>query len=266
MSAASVTIEGWSPRRWLLTIAALALAQTGFLLFLSQRALPLPRAESEATEVAFINGAAANGSSQATLGSDPTLFALMDRHGFSGKTWLDFSLYQHSLNDWQEPARWLSPDAVRFGSSFQRYAAKSGLDRFTTGDQPPPQASLPAVASVEVASRTTIQVSRELADRKIITPLKLPSRPGADLLPDTVVQVVVNSDGDVLSARLLTSCGAKDTDQLALNQARVLRFEPLSADKRIPGNPWAVLTTANLMFHWHTVPARARSTAKGAVR
>ncbi|HEY6169686.1 MAG TPA: hypothetical protein VI454_16730, partial [Verrucomicrobiae bacterium] len=118
MTAARFIPERWTARKWALVIGGLSLVQFGLIAGLSQRSFPLPRAETAATMVKLINGGVPSGPYETTLASDPTLFALLNRRGFSGDAWLEFPAYEHLLSDWQEPPKWLAPQRVPLGTEF----------------------------------------------------------------------------------------------------------------------------------------------------
>jgi TonB family protein len=58
-----------------------------------------------------------------------------------------------------------------------------------------------------------------------------------------VVQIAVDSAGQVVAARLLERSGSADVDAMALYLTRQLRFRPVSAEPRV----WA-----NAVFAWQT--------------
>jgi len=101
-----------------------------------------------------------------------------------------------------------------------------------------------------------------LAARRLLTALDLPSWPHSDILTNTVVQVVVDADGDTLSSTPLKSCGLSEADQFALKTAASARF--LSARK--PGQPAVPLSWGKMIFQWHTVPAESTNSAPAALR
>jgi len=69
----------------------------------------------------------------------------------------------------------------------------------------------------------------------------------ADLLTNTVVQVLVDADGNVVSPALLPpGSGDSRADQRALEVARTARFQPLRGSS-------PALTVGVLVFEWRTV-------------
>jgi len=94
-----------------------------------------------------------------------------------------------------------------------------------------------------------------------LNPVALPSWPGADLLTNSVVQVLADAAGKVVSHKLLRlESGSKDqqdADQWALKQARAARFTPLPPSEDTAANPLRQLSRGALVFEWHTVPRSA---------
>jgi TonB family protein len=238
----------WSRRRWCLTIFAVTLAQVAALLALSQRTPPPPRATRSEPDIRVLdpNGSRYTG---ALPGTDPTLFALINRRSFSGRGWMQFDQAEHELRDWQDEPRWLTLDARQFGADFRRLAANSGADRLAIQDKPAPRPTVPPVASLPVRGATSWELSPELRARPLLSALELPAWMHSDVLGRTVLQLVVNAAGDVLSARVLKTCGVGAADAFAVQTFERARFEPLPrADRAAP----PALGTA--MISWITRP------------
>ena len=95
------------------------------------------------------------------------------------------------------------------------------------------------------------RVSRQgpLAGRQLNAPSVLPAQTNALLLSNTVVQIAVDSAGQVISARLLDRSGSVDADGYALVQARNLRFRPSPGPVPVWGNAvieWQTLAPSNV--------------------
>jgi hypothetical protein len=83
-------------------------------------------------------------------------------------------------------------------------------------------------------------------------------------LTNSVVRALVNAAGEVVSVILLRPGGGamdasqRDADQLALDLAKTLRFEPVPRDGADPAlNPAVGLSWGRIIFEWHTVPPPA---------
>jgi TonB family protein len=112
---------------------------------------------------------------------------------------------------------------------------------------------LPPTSSL--ATRSGLRVEGDLAARQLLTVPELPSRTNTDLVGSSVVQVMVDGDGQTISAVLLAGSGDRETDHYALELARHVRFNSL----RVNGpdrlmEKAAPLTWGKLVFDWHTVP------------
>src|SRR4051812_43830645 len=112
MIAATVEPEKWPRRQRWLMVALVMAGQLGLIFWLSQRDpvrhVPVPGANFHIPEErrAELPGL-----------SDPTLFVLPNRHGFSGPAWLAVPLLQHPSLDWVEPPRWLPHEVTRLGGA-----------------------------------------------------------------------------------------------------------------------------------------------------
>ena len=124
--------------------------------------------------------------------------------------------------------------------------------------KPPPRFTVPVVPlEPKFAETSTLRIEGDLARRPLLTPMKLPSWPYADVIAPSKVQVLVNAAGEVVSAVLLPSDNSgevhdADADQRALELARAARFAPASD-----------LTIGKLIFNWCTVPPPATNAPPG---
>jgi hypothetical protein len=107
---------------------------------------------------------------------------------------------------------------------------------------------------ISVPSR--LRVEGDLAQLRLLTPLHLPPQTNADILTNTVVQMVVDAQGYPFSSVILAGqgSGSSEADQMALtNFSKAIRFAPveeagpgmIAPDKMISGR---------LIFEWQTVP------------
>src|SRR5207245_953211 len=101
-----------------------------------------------------------------------------------------------------------------------------------------------------------LQVEGELADRLLVSSVTLPSWPHTDILTSSVVQVLVDRDGNAVSASLSSSSGLKEADKKALDAARAIRYQPIGANGTNQP-PVATLNWGKLIFNWHTIPLPA---------
>jgi len=244
MNAAVIEARGWAPaRRWSL-IALVFAAQIGLILALGDRKSVTPRPPAPALVVSL-----APEWNELLALNDPTLFALPQRRGLAGAAWLKIPNVQFQPFRWTEPPRLLPLRLEALGVAFAQFM---GTNRFAglafetklAPDLPPtvaPEIGLPPPTS------STLRVAGDLVNRRLLNPPELPSWAAADLLTNTVLQVLVNADGDVFSPTLLSRSLDPVADQRALELARAVRFQPLRG-----ASP--ALTVGVLIFEWRTVP------------
>jgi TonB family protein len=238
-------------RRWLL-VAVIFSGQLGLIFLLADHTPPHPRAISAAPTLQL----AGEASAELLELSDPTLFALPHRQGFSGRAWLQIPPQKFPSFDWSEPPRWLALPVQQLGGAFHQFIETNQFDSFQrlailaaelTKSEP-----TPALASSEPSR---VRLAGGLAGRRLVTPLALPSWPHTDLLTNTIIKLVVNAAGEPVSPPLLLSgSGAKEADEQALKLARTARFEPIGAGgPRSANQPVAQLTWGEMIFEWQTV-------------
>lgn len=235
----------WPRKRWWVTIAFVLGVQVLLIDLLENRSPAGPRKISPVPLVRIRN--------EVNLASlpvnDPTLFVLPHHEGFSGAAWLDqtFPLEFHAA-DWTEPLRWLDLTAATLGASFQQFIAANAPRPFENIITAPAPALAPGLFPIEILPATsTLQIGGELAGRQLISPPQLQAWTNSSLLTNSIVQVLVNAKGDMLSATLRQSCGFAPADARALDIARDARFEAAK-------NPDAGFALGALTFDWQTVP------------
>jgi TonB family protein len=134
-----------------------------------------------------------------------------------------------------------------FGATFHDYMRSHGAMELSLNFKPEPKLILPDLAFDNAMPQvTTMQISGELGQRRLLHSDALPLLPRNDVIAPSTVQALVDTFGNVASPVVLESSGDGDADQLALKLARDLRFTPA------PG-----LTLGEITFTWHTVPTNA---------
>jgi hypothetical protein len=240
------TERAWTRQRWVLFIGMAFAAHVGFIFAFGERTPMVPRAIVHAPQMQFTT----HRSEREQL-DDPTLFALPHPNGFAGAAWLRRPQIEFAPFRWTEPPRLLALSGGQLGATFQQQLAPKGFKRLEVEILPPPEpTSLPPLDRAFItARRSAPRLGGELTHRRWLNaPAALPSWPAADLLTNSVVQVWVDADGQILSpALLLPGSGSKAADQLAIKLARTARFAP------VPGSR-AKLTPGTLIFEWHTLP------------
>jgi len=187
---------------------------------------------------------------------DPTLFALPHRQSFSGRAWMNVPEPELHVESPPEPPRFLTVNDEQLGADFARFAATNLPPSFQTAVLTEPAMASPPLPAVKpMLSASTLQVDGAIARRRLWTASDLPSWPTATLLTNTVVQVLVDGAGNVVSAFLSTHSGSEEADKHALQVARAARFEatePIGPQR--PKNLPPDLTVGRFIFQWQTRP------------
>lgn len=266
--AADSLIPRWTWRRWL-TLIAIVFAAHVALIFIFGARKPVSRLSAK-----FIPSLTlANELPGGLLAlNDATLFALPDGNGFAGPMWLELPLSAtFQKQNWNEEPRWLAasdPLSVSaFGAGFNHLMQTNRFADFRLEyDLSPPLAVqvVPPPSALMPPSR--LQIQGEIANRPLVSPLDLPSWPETDVIAPSVVQVLVDAAGEVVSAVLLPpentsefseGSAARDpaADRCAVQLARAARFTPLTPRAAGVGlNPGSRLALGRLIFNWQTVP------------
>jgi len=251
MNAATLEPRNWSRRRWWTLVALVFAAHLGLIFALGDRTPVTPRPPAFAPTLRL-----AADSDELLALNDPTLFALPHRKGFAGATWLQIPVVKFQPFRWTEPPRLLALPVEKLGNTFAQFLQTNLLARFEIEIKPAPELTMPVAPEVGpvIAARSTLRLAGALANRRLLNPPKLEPWAASDLLTNSVVQVLVNADGSVISPNLMAGSGLPKADQFALDFARTARFEPLL-------NGAAKLSVGTMIFEWHTVPETNKPTA-----
>ena len=243
--------RGWPLRRWLLVIAVIFVMQFGFITWLGQPAIDIQfRAPRRVPVIAMLEG-----SREVDLPGvpNPTLLVLASRDGFSGKAWLEPDPVENPTRPWTEPTRPLPPDLDQFGGTLHEFVRGKLSQRLDVARKPQP--SIPDFIPVETLAQSTFSLEGDAARRRLLSDFKLESKPAAEILTNSVVQIAVDAGGNVFSAVLLVKCGSPEADANALALARSAQFQPLVRDG--PDRPVSLrpaLDWGRIVFRWNTVP------------
>jgi hypothetical protein len=244
--------SSWPRRRFLGVVGILFVLQVGLLFLFGSRSGPQPRLPSPSIRFRSL-GASVSGDElmgQFFVG-DPAVFPLPNRHGFSGRGWLNRLPPKYQSEIQLQPPHWLALDTTRLGTNFPAVPAGSeailpGLaERLPRREEP-----LPAFLPPEnIATQSFFRLDGGLSDRLLGPAPVLGTWPNPQLLANSTVQIAVNPVGEVVAARLATRCGSAEADADALAKARALRFRPSGS----AGMVWG-----EAVFQWQTTePAGA---------
>lgn len=241
----------WSRRQWAATLAVVTGVQFGLLSWLSARAPLEPRVADPRPELT----APAHLCEEVLALTDPTLFSLGGPKGFSGRAWMQEPPRPTENPDWSEPPRWLAIQTNQLASTFLDYADRNRAPVQELAVKPLPRLTAPSSGrpAPRLPHSSSMTIEGDLAQRRLMTAMDLPSWPFGDVLTSSVVQVLVDTRGLVISAALLSGSGLADADRQALAQARRARFATASG----AGATSDEITLGRMVFQWHALPPLA---------
>jgi hypothetical protein len=236
----------WTRGRWLTLIALVFAAHVALLFVFGGRKQIVPRAVINVPTLEL-----ADDSSEWLALNDPTLFALPHQKDFASAIGLQTAALTQPSFRWTEPLRWLPLSADELGLAFNQFMQTNHFASFELQLEPPLKLSAPGLPiEPALAQNSTLRVEGELAQRQLPSQINLTNWPYANVIAPSVVQVLVDAAGNVVSIVLLppdSGFAAADqyekADQRALELARAARFAPSSR-----------LTVGRMIFNWHTVP------------
>lgn len=257
----------WSWTRWAAAVAIVFLLHVVLIfVFGARKAIP-PAPVRHAPSLALV----AESSGDWLALNNATLFALPGNNGFAASMWMEMPPIPIHPQGLPEEPHLLSPS-----NSVQMAGLVSAFSRFVQTNhfagihfeynQPPEVAAPDTPTQPPIAQSSTLQIEGEIAQRHLLTPIHLPSWPDSDVDAPSIVQVLVDAAGNVVSAVLLPqeimSQGnswepplTRNTkaDPWAVGLARNLRFSPLPSGEAAGSNALARLAIGQLVFTWHTV-------------
>jgi len=234
----------WSFLRWIVVVGLTFAAHIAFIYALGSHKLTATRPVKNDVrmQIAFAR-------SELLELQDPTIFAGPHGHGFAGSTWLKPPEIELPTFRWTEPPRLLPLATEQLGASFLNQSFADPLTIANPTIAPPPTFSvlLPPTPPAPVI-QSSFRVAGALTTWQPVTAsAPLPLQRARDGLTNSVVQVLVDDSGQVLSATLMPpGSGLVEADQLALKVAATARF--------IPPDAKASLTVGSLIFEWQSVP------------
>jgi hypothetical protein len=239
--------EGWSQKKWLTVIAIIFAAHVAIIFAVGEKKQIVPRTVANVPKFKL-----ANESDEMPALEDPTLFALPHQRDFASAARLNLPDTKPSSFRFMEPPRYLpAPDAENLGATFRQFMQTNIFAGRTLEFKPPPESSKP-VLPIEPApaQNSTIQITGELAQRRLLNAVNLPLLPWNDVVAPSIVQVLVDAGGHVFSWVLLppdntleAASRADIGETNALQIVRTLRFAPAK-------NP----SVGQIIFNWRTIP------------
>ncbi|MGH7950961.1 MAG: hypothetical protein ACREFE_03435 [Limisphaerales bacterium] len=239
--------KGWTRARWLMLIAIIFTAHVALIFIFGERKPKPPRTVEKVPTLQLANRA-----SELQALNDPILFALPNPKDFASVVWLKAPQVKPSSFVWTEPPRWLQLPADKLAVAFGQFMRTNYFAGVPLQFKPPPRLNEPILPiDPALAQISTLQITGNLAQRRLLNKINLPSPPYNDVIAPSKVQVLVDEAGNVISEVLLPPENnfeaARDpaADQRALELARAARFAPAPN-----------LTVGVLIFNWQTVPPK----------
>jgi len=238
--------EGWSRKKFLFWLAIAILLHLGLIMVFGTKKPVVPIAHAQGVpHLAIVD----KETEMMTL-ADPTLFARPNPQDLVSAFWRRVPAVGQPNFSWTEPPLYLSAEPKQFGAVFRDFLRTNPLSVFALDLKPTPTAILPVVNENPMPSATTWRFLGGLAQRRLLTDVKLPSLYMNDVIAPSRVRLLVDPSGNVTSAVLLPLDSdieekgrSAKADTIALGIASSLRFEPASS-----------LAFGEIIFRWHTVP------------
>jgi hypothetical protein len=253
-------IRKWTWVHWTAATAIVFLAHVALIYLFSNRQPP------PAPPIRKVPSLALTDESSGDLLSlnSATLFALPDRNGFAGLMWTALPPLPFTRLDWTEPPRFLPMLTNELGAGLSDYVQTNKFAGIHFEFNLPPPLAIPAIpVESPFDTNSTLQVQGEIVARPLRNSVELPLWPRNDVIAPSVVQVLVNAAGNVVSAVLLPPENLSDSsatqdieaNQYAVRVARGAQFAPLTpTDASVEASPAAHLAIGQLVFNWQTVP------------
>lgn len=252
--------QQWSLRRWGVVIAAITAAQVVSFALLSGGSKAVgPSALPVRNVISLLTSSGPAASNLEVLAvSDPASAALVSPHGFSGQLWVSLPKVEAARTDLIEPHRWLRIEQATSLTPSSALASQADIIPVPLSRKPPLSANQTGATKPALAN-SKLRLEGGLQRRNLLNAPALPVWEYNDVLLPTTVQVLVDEQGRVLNATLLSRSGLAAADQRALELARGLTFSP-AVEVASGLVEWGTLT-----FLWVTCePAPAPAAVPGA--
>ena len=151
--------DDWTPRQWSWAVGLIWGGQLLLVLLLSDRVPITPRTARETTTFSLALDSISNARLNDPLWvDDPTLYALANPRGFSGRAWLALPSLEHPLAGWTEPPGWLAATSTQWGRAFFGFVATNATVPFRLADKPAPQLTELAIVPEPMLLKSTLRV------------------------------------------------------------------------------------------------------------
>jgi hypothetical protein len=236
--------DHWPKRRFTVLLILFFAAHVALIFVFGTRKPILPLPSGPTPHLQLVDGA-----NELVALSNPTLFVRPNAHDGATAFWRNLPPVSPPSFDWPELPHYLQPVPAVFGAAFHEFIQRRQPVGLPLDFKPAPTPVAPEITfESPVPSESTFELSAELAHRRLLNSLVLPSWPRNNVLAPSTVQVLVDPAGNVMSSVVLPASGMRtigdiEVDAKALELIRQLRFAPAAQP-----------TVGDLTFHWHTIP------------
>ncbi len=248
-AAGSNSGQGWSSTCWFVIITFIFAVHVALIFLSGEKKAVVPRAVTNVPTLQL-----ANETDELLALNDPTLFALPGPKDFAVAGAFRLPDVKPPLFRWTESPRWLPLSTAGLGTALGQFMQTNYPASPSFNFKPVPLLSSPALpAEPLLVENSTLRLEGELVQRQLPLENNLTNWPYANVIAPSVVQLLVDAAGNVISAVLLPPGGGfgsadqyPPADQQALELARTMHFAPATRP-----------TVGRLIFNWHTVPPAA---------
>lgn len=255
LSKPEIAADTWPRRRVVALILLIFGLHVGLLWRFSGTDLALERTPVRDLPFQFVDPVSEEAIERVEL-QDPTLFLLAGRRGFSGSGWLKMAPFPYQMKIDFEPPLWTEPavDTLAMVPRVGRDELIPSPPLFA--EKPPPTVWEVPLNRQPIVPQPSLVIEGELAGWRLDTTNALPEADKDLVLANCVVQVTVDSDGDVISAVRWSESSSSRMDELAVAFARAARFIP-------PMEHPPELTFGRLIFRWLAAPGAEQKDLDG---
>jgi TonB family protein len=231
--------EAWTQKKFTVILVVTLVLHMGAIMLLETTKTNVPRLATAVPHLRMVDN-----TNELIALSDPSLFARPNAHELVTTYWRRLEPPKQPNFNWIEAPGYLPPTNADFGGFYSNFVEHLQAGELTLNFKPEPKTIIPnVILEDDLPPVTTMQISGELAGRRLLTSLELPSLPVNDVLQPSRVQALVDTFGNIASAIILQPTTDSAADQRALQLVRTLRFAPAPH-----------LMFGGITFTWHTVP------------
>jgi len=259
----------WSTRRWTLTVLLLFFVQVAVAWKFADRSPLNVRNGGPQLRVQVVPEDSSPQLAALLRLSDPTLFVLPGRDGFSGTAWLKVTAWEHRTPGWSSAPEWLALRPADLLVDMGRFGVTNPPPRTPVSDRlsRPRDERVALSDALRPSTGTRIALAGEVSLNDLATTVPFPDFEHAGLLAPTVVVLQVDQRGQVFQASLAPggTSGSPAADLLALELARklVFKIDP-GVSTSVNARDFERLRRGRLTIQWWTHPPAPATNAPPA--